>query len=92
MNSEDKDSVVHATGKTEHSRTHQTVSLKQAAHITTETTQTTKLNMENQTYTEDLLFNDKGERKPLYPKTSANPWAYLLTTQLCLKVPLKAGV
>lgn len=84
MNSEDKDSVVHATGKTEHSRTHQTVSLKQAAHITTETTQTTKLNMENQTYAQDLLFNDKGERKPLYPKMSANPWAYLLTTQLCL--------
>lgn len=92
MNSEDKDSVVHTTGKTEHSRTNQTVSLKQAVHIITETTQTTKLNMEKQTYTQDLLFNDKGERKPLFPKTSVNPWAYLLTTQLFLKAPMKARI
>lgn len=53
MNSEGKDSVVHATGKTKPSQTYQTVLLKQAAHIITGTTQTTKLNVENQTYAQD---------------------------------------
>lgn len=53
MNSEDKESVVHTIGKTEHSQTYQTVSLKQAAHIIIGTTQTTKLNVENQTYAQD---------------------------------------